>query len=77
LVVGEGMRLALAGLLLGLLSAFALTRYLRSLLYGISPSDPLVLAAVTVLLGTVALAACFVPAYRASRIDPLVALREE
>ncbi len=77
LVVGEGMRLALAGLLLGLLCAFALTRYLRSLLYGISSSDPLILAAVTVLMGAVALAACFFPAYRASRIDPLMALREE
>ncbi len=77
LVVGEGMRLALAGLLLGLLSAFALTRYLRSLLYGISPADPVVLATVTLLMGAVALAACFFPAYRASRIDPLVALRDE
>ena len=77
LVVGEGMRLVLAGLFLGLLCAFALTRYLRSLLYGISPADPVVLATVTVLMGAVALSACFFPAYRASRIDPLVALRDE
>jgi predicted permease len=77
LVVGEGMRLALGGLFLGLLCAFALTRYLRSLLFGISPADPVVLTTVTVLMGAVALAACFFPAYRASRIDPLVALREE
>jgi ABC-type antimicrobial peptide transport system permease subunit len=77
LVVGEGMRLAVAGLLLGLLCAFALTRYLQSLLYGISPSDPVVLTAVTALMGAVTLAACFFPAYRASRIDPLVALHEE
>ncbi len=77
LVVGEGMRLTAAGLALGLVCAFGLTRFLQGMLYGISPSNPAVMASVTAVLGAVALAACLVPAYRASRVDPLVALHEE
>ena len=77
LVVGNGMWLAGWGLLGGLLASFVLTRYLRSLLFGVSPADPLLLTGVTVLLGLVALTACFLPAWRASRVDPLTALHEE
>ena len=77
LVVGNGMWLAGWGLLAGLLASLALTRFLRSLLFGVSPADPLLLAGVTALLGMVALAACFLPAWRASRVDPVTALRQE
>ena len=77
LVVGEGMRLTLVGLAIGIGAALGLTRFLQSLLFGVSPADPLILGAVTLLLGTVGLVACFVPAYKASRVDPLVALHQE
>ena len=77
LVVSEGMRLTALGLAVGVAAAFGLTRFLQSLLFGISPFDPLVLGAVTLLLGSVGLLACFVPAYRAARVDPLVALHQE
>jgi predicted permease len=77
LIVGEGMRLVAVGVAIGLLAAFALTRFLQSTLFGVTPSDPAVLVAVTFLMALIALAACFVPALRASRVDPLIALREE
>ena len=77
LVVGEGMRLTAVGLAMGAAAAFGLTRFMHSLLFGVSPADPLILGAVTSLLGMVGLVACFVPAYKASRVDPLVALHQE
>ncbi|HXP61060.1 MAG TPA: ABC transporter permease [Dongiaceae bacterium] len=77
LVIGHGMRLALAGLAVGLLSALALTRALRSLLYGVKPADPLTFAAVSLLLLAIALIACWLPARRAAKLDPLAALRYE
>ncbi|HEX4164198.1 MAG TPA: ABC transporter permease [Bryobacteraceae bacterium] len=77
LVVSEGMRLTGIGLLCGLVAAYALTRFLQSLLYGVSAIDPVVLAAVTLILAGVGLVACVLPAYRASRVDPLVALHQE
>jgi putative ABC transport system permease protein len=77
LVIGQGLKLAFAGLVAGLAAALALTRYLESLLYDVTPTDPFVLASVTGILAGVALLACWLPASRASRIDPLRALREE
>ncbi|HEX5436951.1 MAG TPA: ABC transporter permease [Gemmatimonadaceae bacterium] len=77
LVVREGMRLAGAGIILGLAGSVVATRLLASLLYGVSATDPLTLASVAVLLTAVALAACWLPARRASGVDPLIALRAE
>jgi putative ABC transport system permease protein len=77
LVVGEGMKLACAGIALGLAGAAGLTRFMQSLLYGVRPGDPLTYASVSLLLVLVALAACFIPAQRALRVDPMIALRYE
>ena len=77
LIVGGGMKLILAGVVVGLLVALGLTRLLSSLLYGVGASDPLTFAGVILLLGAVALAANYLPARRATRIDPMTALREE
>jgi putative ABC transport system permease protein len=77
MVLARGMLLVGAGALVGLAGALALTRLLTSQLYGIRPNDPLTMAAVTALLLLVALVACVVPARRATRVDPLVALRSE
>jgi putative ABC transport system permease protein len=77
LVVGQGVRLAALGTALGLAVALLTVRYLRALLYGVQPTDPATFAAVTALLAGVAVVACAVPAWRASRTDPVVALRAE
>jgi predicted permease len=77
LVVREGMALAVVGTMVGLAVAAGLTRLMVSLLYGVQPTDPPTLAAVSLLLGGIALLACYIPAWRATRVDPLVALRYE
>jgi len=74
-VLGQGMKLVLMGATLGLAGAFVAARALKSMLFGVSPADPLTFAAVTVFLALVAVAACWIPARRATKVDPLVALR--
>ncbi|MFN2507508.1 MAG: FtsX-like permease family protein, partial [Chthoniobacterales bacterium] len=77
LVLKQGMALATIGLVIGLLAAFAATRLLSALLYGVDPGDPTIFAGVTSLLGAAAFAACYFPARRAVKIDPVIALRFE
>ena len=77
LVVGQGLKLAGAGLALGIVVALAVTRQLSSLLFGVSAYDPITYAGVVLILAIVALLACYIPAQRATRVDPLVALRYE
>jgi predicted permease len=77
LVLRQGMRPAAAGMAAGLVAALLLTRFLARMLYGVRPSDPATLAAVSLLLGAVAAAACYIPARRATTVDPVVALRCE
>ncbi|MFY9804289.1 MAG: ABC transporter permease [Candidatus Acidiferrales bacterium] len=77
LIVGQGGRMALIGIALGLLASFALTRLLASMLFEVKPNDPLIFAGVSLLLLAVTLVACYIPARRAMRVDPVIALRYE
>jgi putative ABC transport system permease protein len=75
MVLGSGISLALAGIAAGLVLAFAVTRLLRGLLHGVTPADPLTFMAVAIVLTGVAALASVVPAWRASRVDPVIALK--
>jgi ABC-type antimicrobial peptide transport system permease subunit len=75
--VHKGVGLSAVGAVVGILGALGLTRYLASLVYGVRPFDPLTFLSVAMLLALVALAACYIPARRASNVDPLAALRNE
>jgi ABC-type antimicrobial peptide transport system permease subunit len=75
LVVRQGMTLAVAGVAIGLVAAFLLTRLIQNLLFGVNASDPITFAGISFLLAIITLLACYIPARRAARIDPLISLR--
>jgi putative ABC transport system permease protein len=77
LVLGQGLKLALSGVLLGVAGALALTRLVKTFLFGVSATDPLTFAAIALLIMAVSLLACWIPGRRATKIDPMVALRYE
>ena len=77
LILGNGLKVTLAGIVIGIAAAAALTRYLSTMLYAVRPTDPLTLVGTALLLVAVAMLACYLPARRATRVDPMLALRHE
>jgi ABC-type antimicrobial peptide transport system permease subunit len=77
MALGEGMLLVVIGLGAGLIGAAIVTRFLRSMLFSVTATDPVTFGSIALLLAAVALLACFIPARRATQVDPLVALRED
>ena len=77
MVVTQGMKLSAVGVIIGIASSLALARVMKSMLYGVKPWDPLSIMLVAILLAAVTLLAAYIPARRASRVDPMVALRYE
>jgi ABC-type antimicrobial peptide transport system permease subunit len=77
LILAEGAKLTFVGILIGIVGALALTRVMAGLLFDVKPGDPAIFAGVAILLALVALAACYIPARRATQVDPMVALRYE
>jgi putative ABC transport system permease protein len=76
-MIAQGMKLTLIGIGVGLAGACALTRLMKTLLFGVSTTDPVTFAAIALLLATIALLACWIPARRATRADPVIVLRSE
>jgi putative ABC transport system permease protein len=76
MVLKDGARMTLTGIILGVIGALALTRLMRTMLYGVRPTDPLTFVSVAALLGGIAMLACYVPARRATKVDPVEALRQ-
>jgi ABC-type antimicrobial peptide transport system permease subunit len=77
MALGEGMKIVVIGLASGLIGAAIVSRVFRSMLFNVAPADPVTYVSVSAILAGVALFACYIPAQRATRVDPLVALREE
>ena len=77
MILGQGMRLSVVGLVIGVGASLLLTRLLHTQLFNVRPSDPATVAGVVVFIAVVALVACYIPASRATRVDPMVVLRDE
>ncbi len=77
LVIGEGMKLIVVGVIIGLFGSFLVTRWMKTLLFSVSATDPMTFTVIALLLIIVALLACWLPAYHATKVEPLVALRYE